>query len=271
MIVRPPPSSSKRTLNLQIQLVTNAKQKTTGRESRSASGSSLASVGDTTVATVQEVTVTDTITSSSTTTRATVTPREVDFKSSALRNITQSRDASPTRKMSGQYQTTPVGNHDRKPVHKRTSSMSLDEGLQEKKQSILEQAPTRRPSSMCFPGDEVSAGTRKDARDSELSCLEDANDQNLASDSDTSPAKGKALSRASSVRSVSSNRSYASTTPSAASGISLSGLSTSSSGSRTGRSGKGRIIPLYNLAVSCPCSGIASTFTEISHSRCITS
>ncbi|GHJ84244.1 hypothetical protein NliqN6_0646 [Naganishia liquefaciens] len=255
VIVRPPPSSSKRTLNLQIQLVTNAKQKTAGRESRSASGSSLASVGDTTTATLQKLAATESITSSYITTRATVTPREVDFKSSTLRKVSQSRDASPTRTVSGEDEKLPLDSRKRKPVHKRTSSMSLDEGLQGKKQSLLGPSNTQRPLSMSFTSPETKLGdnhakdTRKAARDSDSSCFENANGRNLRIDSEASPSRGKSISRASSVRSVSSNHSFASTTPSAASGISLSGLSTSSSGSRTGRSAKGRIIPLYNLAV----------------------
>lgn len=254
MIVRPPPSSSKRTLNLQIQLVTNSKQKATGRESRSASGSSLASTGDPTMAALQGIANSETISSSNTTTRATGTPREVDFKSSALRTVTQSRDASPTRKMSGQYESPPLEKRNRKAVHKRTSSMSLDQGMQEKKQVVLEKAPSQRPLSMSLtapkPGDDIMAETRNDERDSDLSCLEDTNEHSVDIDSDASPTQDKSLSRASSVRSIGSNRSYTSTTPSATSGISLSGLSISSSGSRTGRSGKGRIVPLYNLAVS---------------------
>jgi hypothetical protein len=132
--------------------------------------------------------------------------------------------------------------------------MSLDEGMQEKKQSVLEQASTQRPLSMSFTtpkqGDNLATDIRRDERDSDLSCLEETNDHSFDHDSDVSPSKEKALSRASSVRSMGSNRSFTSTTPSAASGISLSGLSISSSGSRTARSGKGRIIPLYNLAVS---------------------
>lgn len=254
VIVRPPPSSTKRTLNLQIQLVANVKQKkaSDGRQSRSASGSSLASSAGPTTATFRSLNIPEAIPGSAATTNATGTPREVDFRTSTIRNAAQSRDASPTRKLSIPIEDGPGRLRSRKPVHKRTSSMSLDGGIREKKQDILDNVRTDRPLSLSMvmpprPSDNAAELPRGDGLESDMSFVEGGNERSFENAEDT--PKDRTVSRCSSIRSIRSNNSYASTSASGASGISLSGLSVSSSTSRT-RSGKGKIVPLYNLAVS---------------------
>lgn len=129
--------------------------------------------------------------------------------------------------------------------------MSLDGATREQKQES-DIVRTDRPLSMSLvlpthsgTGDvQQSPG---DVPESDTSVIEGDNERSLEDAEDT--PRERAVSRCSSLRSMRSNNSYASTAASGASGISLSGLSVSSSASRT-RGGKGKIVPLYNLAVS---------------------
>lgn len=130
--------------------------------------------------------------------------------------------------------------------------MSLDGGIREKKQDILDNVRTDRPLSLSMvmpprPSDNAAELPRGDGLESDMSFVEGGNERSFENAEDT--PKDRTVSRCSSIRSIRSNNSYASTSASGASGISLSGLSVSSSTSRT-RSGKGKIVPLYNLAVS---------------------
>jgi hypothetical protein len=130
--------------------------------------------------------------------------------------------------------------------------MSLDGGIREQKQDILNNVRTDRPLSLSMvtppkPGNNTAEMPREAGPESDMSFVEGGNERSFEDAEDT--PKDRTVSRCSSIRSICSNNSYASTSVSGASGISLSGLSVSSSASRT-RSGKGKIVPLYNLAVS---------------------
>lgn len=258
MIVRPPPSS-KRALNLQIQLVVNTKKKSVEqRESRSASGSSAAS-NATTNGALRILDIPDTIQSSSMPTNATGTPKEVDFNSKVARKTTQSRDTSPTRRIPGQYNIDSATNPRPSTLHKRTSSRSLDSDVQERKQNLLRSTIQRdRPASLLSgsSGHEATESSdvttdhrrrRSQSDPNDIVPLVIKGDDEYGIDDAVIPG-ARPLSRCSSNGSLGSSHSNASTSASVVSGI--SGLSASSSGSRTGRKGRGNIIPLYNLAVS---------------------
>ncbi|KAJ9105386.1 hypothetical protein QFC21_001756 [Naganishia friedmannii] len=257
VIVRPPPSS-KRTLNLQIQLVANNKKKPVDqRESRSASGSSAAS-NATTNGALRILDIPDTIQSSSIPTNATGTPREVDFNGKAARRITQSRDTSPTRSVPGQYNVDTARNPERGTLHRRTSSRSLDMDVQERKQNLIRSTGQRdRPVSLLSgsSGNEATGPSAVTHDSRRRRCQSESNDiaplaikaDDECSFDDAAIPGAKSLSRCPSNGSLGSSHSNASTSASVVSGI--SGLSASSSGSRTGRKGRGNIIPLYNLAV----------------------
>jgi hypothetical protein len=128
--------------------------------------------------------------------------------------------------------------------------MSLDGAIREKKQD-LDTVRTDRPlsMSMVMPANPGAATQipQGDVPEVDTSLTEGDNERSFEDAEDT--PRERSVSRCSSIRSTRSYNSYASTAASGASGISLSGLSVSSSASRT-RSGKGKIVPLYNLAVS---------------------
>ncbi|KAJ9112320.1 hypothetical protein QFC19_000740 [Naganishia cerealis] len=266
VIVRPPPSS-KRALNLQIQLVASTKKNgAEQRESRSASGSSVVSNAATNVA-IRALNIADTNQSLSMPTNATGTPREVDFKGIVAPRNTQSRDASPTRAIPGDYNTDTVRNPERTTLHKRTSSRSFDLDIQERKQNLLRNTGQReRPLSLISgsSGQEsaIPAGVGNDTLGPQSQSQRDSSDADAAStkeedarsldeqaEANAAVPDARPLSRSSSIGSMGSSHSYASTSVSVTSGISLSGLSASSSSSRSGRRGRGNIVPLYNLAV----------------------
>ncbi|KAJ9120666.1 hypothetical protein QFC22_002596 [Naganishia vaughanmartiniae] len=259
VIVRPPPSS-KRALNLQIQLVANTKKKTVEqRASRSASGSSATS-NATTNGALRSLDILDTIQSSSMPSNATGTPQEVDFNTQGVRKATQSRDTSPTRTVPGQYNFDTVRNPERSTLHKRTSSRSLDMDIQERKQTLLQSTGQKdRPSSLLSgsSGHEATASSGVTNESRRRRCQSECNgttplvvkrdDESRSSLDEAAVPGARSLSRCSSNGSLGSSHSNASTSASVVSAI--SGLTASSSGSRTGRKGRGNIIPLYNLSV----------------------